>query len=343
MNRVTACVIAHLLLFSVPQFSSANSPWASEPSDVESKGKPMQYADLPFEVTSFGAASAGGKVYLYGGHTGDAHSYSIDEQSNQMLALDLADSHAKWEVVGKGDRLQGLAFVPYKSNVIVIGGFTAMNEDGEEQDLHSQTRVRMFNTSSASWSELPPLPEGRSSHDAAILDGTIYVVGGWTMAGDKETVWHTTALKLNLEDNEPRWQEIAQPPFERRALSVVAHEDRIFVIGGMNHRGGPTKEVQIYDPKANTWTQGPEIAGQGSMAGFGAASWSVNGKLIVSSYEGDILRLNEDEDGWDKLGSMSESRFFHRLVPIGQDGLVAVGGANMESGKFLNLEVLQLR
>lgn len=300
----------------------------------------LTFADLPFEVTSFGAARVGGTAYVYGGHNGDAHSYSTEEQSNQLLSLDLEDPSADWKVAAEGDRLQGLAMVPYKSSVIILGGFSAKNDKGEEHDLHSQSRVRMFDAVAKQWKDLPPLPAGRSSHDAAILDGTIYVVGGWTMAGEKDTVWHTTALKLNVEAEAPAWEEIATPPFERRALATVAHDGKIFVVGGMDKNGGPTKDVQVYDPKANKWTEGPDLIGKGRMAGFGAAGWSVGGQLVISTYEGDILIL--DGKTWKTLGKSEDSRFFHRLIPIGNNKLVAVGGANMESGKFLNLEILAI-
>jgi hypothetical protein len=187
---------------------------------------------------------------------------------------------------------------------------------------------------------LPSLPKGRSSHDAAIISDTIYVVGGWAMAGEEETEWHTDALRLDLSAAVPQWQEIAQPPFERRALATVAHRNRLYVIGGMDKTTGPTREVAVYDPDSNTWSSGPDLIGMGQMAGFGASGWSVGGKLIVSTYEGDLLCLAQDGNSWDSIGKSKDSRFFHRLVPLDSSRLIAVGGANMESGKFLNLEVL---
>jgi len=52
------------------------------------------FDELPFEITSFGAARVGDMAYVYGGHTGDAHQYPEAEQSHPLLGLDLtkADS-----------------------------------------------------------------------------------------------------------------------------------------------------------------------------------------------------------------------------------------------------------
>ena len=74
------------------------------------------------------------------------------------------------EVLEKG---WGLAMVAHQDQLILLGGFTAMNKPGEDHDLRSQTAVRAFDTSTQEWSELPTLPAGRSSHDAAILDGVM--------------------------------------------------------------------------------------------------------------------------------------------------------------------------
>ena len=86
---------------------------------------PSGLAELPEELTSFGAAIANNKLFVYGGHTGDAHSYSIEEQSDRFWCLDMADKDAQWQSLETGPRLQGLALVSWKNRLIRIGGFTA--------------------------------------------------------------------------------------------------------------------------------------------------------------------------------------------------------------------------
>ncbi len=300
------------------------------------------FAALPYGVTSFGAARVGDGIYVYGGHTGSAHTYSANEQSNELLKLDLNQPRVKWHVVSKGRRLQGLALVAHGSKLFSIGGFQAKNDEGEEHDLHSQPLVTAYDTETGKWSELPPLPAGRSSHDAAVLEDTIYVVGGWDMnsvkSGDEvetETKWHTSALSLDLAQDNPQWRELPPPPFQRRALSVAAHAGKIFVIGGMQREGGPTRDVAVYDPANQAWLEGPALLGDNDMVGFGASAWSIDGQLVVSCYNGDLQLLSSDGSAWRRLGKTQEARFFHRLLPLDTHQLISVGGANMESGKFL--------
>ena len=163
------------------------------------------------------------------------------------------------------------------------------------------------------------------------------------MDGVKETQWHATALALDLSQAEPQWQEIAAPPFHRRALAVVAHAGKIYAIGGMNEEGGPTREVAVFDPKTNAWSEGPELVGEENMEGFGAAAWSIDGKLVATSYSGNIQQLNSAGTQWDVVGQTKDARFFNRLLPFGQHSLVSVGGANMEKNeKYLAPELIEV-
>jgi N-acetylneuraminic acid mutarotase len=299
-------------------------------------------APLPVAVTSFGAARLGDSIYLYGGHTGDAHAYWDQSQSNGLWKLQLNPPATEWKQIATGDRLQGLAMVAHDQRLIMIGGFQAMNAEGEPQDLHSRDTVRAFDPATGQWSELPSLPESRSSHDAAIVGDTIYVVGGWKLDGDNETVWHKTAWSLDLSADQPQWKAIAAPPFRRRALATVAHQGKVFVIGGMNAEGGPTRDVAVFDPQSNAWSEVEPIAGESPMAGFGASAWSIDGQLVVTTYEGSLQIWDEAKQSWRQVGETDDARFFHRLLPLDQGRLVSVGGANMESGKFLTPEIISL-
>ena len=289
-------------------------------------------------MTSFGAAILDGKLYAYGGHTGNAHSYSTAEQSGRLWALDLAAGEdGRWEKVLEGPKLQGLALVAHAGKLIRIGGFTAVNDVGEEHDLRSQTSVAAFDPSSGTWSDLPSLPEPRSSFDAAVLDDRVYVFGGWKLAGDSdESHWHTSAWSLDLSDPASDWQSLAPMPVQRRALAVAAHDQKLFLIGGMNADGGPTTEVLIYDPANDSWAPGPSLPGEG-MAGFGSAAFATGGALYVSVYDGHIFVLADEGQSWKTVAKLESGRFFHRMLPVSDDELIILGGANMQVGKFTEI------
>ena len=56
----------------------------------------VKYPDLPAAFSSFGAAVADDYVYVYGGHTGKAHSYSVETTQGEFRRLSLKKPE-KWE------------------------------------------------------------------------------------------------------------------------------------------------------------------------------------------------------------------------------------------------------
>jgi len=298
-------------------------------------------ATVPREVTSFGAAILNDHVYMYGGHTGGAHSYSTAEQSNSLSSLNLKTGD--WNELATGPRLQGLAMVAYAGKLFRIGGFTAMNAEGEDHDLHSQTAVAQFDPATKEWKQLPPLPEPRSSHDAAVLGHTIYVVGGWSLHGETDSTWHSTAWKLDLGKEMLKWEEMPAPPFQRRALSLAAHQNRLYVIGGMQSDGGPTRRVDVFDPATQKWTTGPELNGSKGLTGFGTSAFDTGGQLYVSTIDGTLQRLAADGSKWETCGRTPTARFFHRMLPVDDEHLLILGGANMSIGKFDEVEVISVK
>lgn len=293
--------------------------------------------DLEKGITSFGAAIAGDDLYIYGGHFGAAHHYSTEGQSNELRRISLTHPQPTWETLQSGPKLTGLALVAHAGKLYRVGGFTAKNSgDDSEQQLESQASFAVYDPAAKAWTELAPLPEGRSSHDAAVLDGKIYVVGGW-MLGGESPVWHKTALVCDLNHEKPTWEEIASPSFKRRALSVAAYQGKIYAIGGMQESGGPTTRVDCYDPASREWTTAPSILG-GGMDGFGTSSFANQDSLIVTTMSGSIQRLAADGKSWELVGQMQNPRFFHRELVTSNGDLLIVGGASMETGKVNSFE-----
>jgi hypothetical protein len=311
--------------------TAAKSPSASSDTPL---------APLTPPVTSFGGAVVGGDLYVYGGNLGSAHSYNNHGQNHELRRLHL-NGTGGWETVADGPALQGLSLVAYGNKLYRIGGFTAKNEEGADNDLWSQDSAAVFDIASGKWTDLPNLPEARSSHDAAVLGDTLYVVGGWKLAGHDNRDWHNTAWSLDLKSDKPEWKALPTPPFERRALAIAAHQGKIFVVGGMDNKGGPTTKTSVYDPKTQQWSEGPSIVGE-PMAGFGCSAFANDDALFVSTSDANLQRLSDDGKTWEIVQELPRGRFFHRMLPIDDHHFVSVGGANMKSGKFEEVDVISV-
>lgn len=298
-------------------------------------------ATLNQPVTSFGAAVSGAFLYVYGGHTGAAHSYSHAEQGRSLWRLNVESG--EWNRLADGPPLQGLAMVAHEGLLYRIGGFTAKNEEGADHDLWSQSEVARFDPASGLWTEMPSLPEPRSSFDAAVLGDAIYVIGGWSMQGKADSDWHDTAWKLDLSQSSPQWEALPAPPFRRRALAVAAFDGKLYAIGGMQSEGGPTRRVDVFDAATGQWSRGPEILGDDGMTGFGASAFASGGRLYVSTIRGTLQRLSDDGRSWEMVGETPTPRFFHRMLALNDSQLLVVGGASMQEGKFDAVEILSTR
>lgn len=298
--------------------------------------------DLPQGITSFGGAIVADTLFAYGGNYGSAHAYHRKGQSNDLWSLNLAAPN-EWKKLARGPRLQGLAMVQHKGLLYRVGGFTAKNKEGEDEDLQSQSGVSRYNPQDGSWQDMPALPEPRSSMDAAVVGDVLYVAGGWNMPGrGGDAHWHTTAWSMDLSAKELNWKAIAEPPFVRRALSLAAWNGKLYCIGGMRQEGGPSTEVDVYDPETDSWAKGPALLGSG-MDGFGNSSFASGGSLFASTLSGSLQRLSADGSTWEFVAQMENPRFFHRMLPWRDSKLISVGGGNMKVGKVTELDVVQVQ
>ncbi len=316
------------LTIRIPAFAAAV---AAEPTSGETAKAATDadgYCPLPQPISSFGAAVIGDWLYVYGGHTGRAHAHSRDNLARHFGRINLVEK-SEWQPLPMETPLQGLPLVAHGKYVYRMGGLSALNAAGEEEELRSVAEFARFDTTTQAWERLPDLPESRSSHDAVVVGDKIYVIGGWTLNADDEEEWLTTGLVVDLTEDPLHWERF-DVPNERRALAVGTNDGRIYAVGGISPFGDIDRSLDIYNPATGEWTTGPELPGTG-IDGFGASAWQVNGRLIVSGMNGKIMSLNQDGTAWEQVGSLKLGRFFHRLLSVrGEASLIAVAGASMQ-------------
>jgi N-acetylneuraminic acid mutarotase len=282
------------------------------------------YSPLPQPVSSFGAVACDGWLYVYGGHTVKTHAYSNQSVSGQFHRLNLSD-HKTWEALPGGPPLQGLNLAAWHGKIYRVGGMKPTNKKGQTESLQSVADCACYDPAKRSWSDLPPLPKPRSSHDIVVAGNKLIVVGGWNLSGDSDdAVWMDTTLILDLSAANPKWATVKQP-FQRRALIAAVYEDMVYVIGGFTAEAEASREVDLYDPVMNKWSKGPRLPAPDDN-GFGPAACVLNSKLYVSVADGSLYRLNAAGSGWDKVAATTP-RIVHRLALNGSQ-LLIIGGAS---------------
>jgi hypothetical protein len=271
-------------------------------------------------VASFGAAVHDGWLYVAGGHVGETHVHSLENLSPALVRY-AVDDLARQEVLPAQAALQSVALASDGEHLYRIGGMTARNATGfDDEDLHSLDEVARLDEVTLEWTPAWPLPRGRSSHDAVVYGGQLYVFGGWTLAG-KEKSWCEDGLALDLKAEAPAWRSLEQP-FQRRALAVAAAGGRIYCLGGMTPAGETSKQVDVLDLQTATWHRGPDLP----CNGFGITAIGHRDQLYLAGSDGVLYGLSADGSAWEPRGALALERIFARLVALAEGRLALAGG-----------------
>ena len=296
-----------------------------------------EFAPLPKAVSSFGAVAIDDAIYVYGGHSGKAHTYSTKDVLGTFHRLN-AKADAQWQEMPGSTHLQGLALVAHQGKIIRIGGMQPHNAEGEPSDNRSVATVERFDPKTNQWEKLPDMPVARSSHDAVVLGDQLFVFGGWQMNGKgNEPVWHDFGLVADLTQKKIEWKKIEQP-FQRRALTAAAFAGKVYIIAGMTSDGELERGTNIYDPAQKTWAKGA-ILPEPRLNGFTPASCVVGDRLYVNAADGKVYRLTAKGDTYEEVGEVKDARYVHRMVSISQGRMVVLGGAS-KKGNVARTEVL---
>jgi hypothetical protein len=79
------------------------------------------------------------------------------------------------------------------------------------------------------------------------------------------------------------------------------------------------------------------------MNSFGMAAWGLGDTVVASGMNGKLYRWQVASDKWEQVAELSTPRFFHQLLPVADNKLVAIAGASPEEGHVATLEVLEVK
>ena len=142
-----------------------------------------------------------------------------------------------------------------------------------------------LDTQTGKWTELKPVPGPAGRVDASALGvaEVVYLVGGFTVAGQgQETAVRSLEM---LMPSRGIWYRGQDMPIALDNTVVGAYRDRfIYTIGGRS-QGKPVENVELYDAEKDSWSEATPMAGP---AVFGHAGGIVDDTIIYV----DGARLN---------------------------------------------------
>lgn len=134
--------------------------------------------------------------------------------------------------------------------IYVVGGFEQSNSWKIWQSSVS-TKVEVYDPVTNRWASRPDLPIGLHHAGAAVLDGALYVVGGFTVSDD--TLWNPSDRVFRFNPADDTWTEQAPLPTARGGLAVTTLQGKLYAVSGYDGQRNPAA-VEVYDPARDQWT-----------------------------------------------------------------------------------------
>ncbi|MGH7495551.1 MAG: Kelch repeat-containing protein [bacterium] len=188
------------------------------------------------------------------------------------------------------------------------------------------------------WFTRGPLPTARQEMPLALLDGKIYVPGGFARNGNG------VALVEVFEPAANRWSTIADLPAALNHLTIVAVDGRLLVVGGYTGSSFTSQgRVYEYDFQGHLWNRKevmPTVRGALVAMAYNHKIYAIGGANGANA-----LRVNEAydpaTDTWESLAPMPTARE-HLAAAVIDSLIYVVGGRNQNAfGQLTNSSKLE--
>jgi N-acetylneuraminic acid mutarotase len=220
-----------------------------------------------------------------------------------------------------------------RDKIYIVGGFERPSLDNV-MNLAVTSSLEEYDPSTDRWTSKTPMPVGLHHVGIGVAGGRLYVIGGYRRSG--LTVWGPVATVYAYDPATDSWVERAPMPTARGALSVTAHEGKLYAIGGYD-RTANSVAVEAYDPVRNLWvSRAPLPTGRDHLAAA-----TVAGKIyaIGGRVDGDYHRnLSVTEvydpatDSWARVADLPTARSGIAAAEV--DGRIYVFGGEGGDGTF---------
>ena len=200
---------------------------------------------MPTGRRSLAAVAVAGKVYTIGGINKDENNSGAVEAYDpicgawtQVASLPMARSfHTATVVEGK---------------IYVLGGDRVGRDDDDENE--TSDRVDVYDPAADSWQQIAAMPTAKVCHTASILDGKIYVTGGYDADGGGDTDC--------CEAYDPvtnTWTTLASLSEVRGHHASAVVNGKLCVFGGWSSEQRQTNLVEVYSPASNSWARAADL------------------------------------------------------------------------------------
>ena len=194
-------------------------------------------APMPQAALGGKAAVVDGKIYVIGG----AVNYEYNPLTNNWT------TKAPMPIPRTG-----FGMAVYQSKIYTFGGLSWLNP--ENPTFYNVTEV--YNPLTDSWQNKASVPTNRYDLEANAVNGTIYLISGYTGAE-----YSTVDLNQAYNIANDSWTTKAPLPYTVEGYASAVSDNRIYIFGGQDQNLPKTNELnlnttQIYNPGTDSWALG---------------------------------------------------------------------------------------
>uniref|UniRef100_A0A671DRA7 Kelch like family member 32 n=1 Tax=Rhinolophus ferrumequinum TaxID=59479 RepID=A0A671DRA7_RHIFE len=210
---------------------------------------------------------------------------------------------------------------------------------GKKREVCKVKELRYFNpvdqenaliAAIANWSELAPMPVGRSHHCVAVMGDFLFVAGGEVEHASGRTCAVRTACRYDPRSNS--WAEIAPMKNCREHFVLGAMDEYLYAVGGRNELRQVLPTVERYCPKKNKWTFVQSFDRSLSChAGYVADGllWISGGVTNTAQYQNRLMVYEPNQNKWISRSPMLQRRVYHSMAAVRRK-LYVLGGNDLD-------------
>jgi N-acetylneuraminic acid mutarotase len=180
-------------------------------------------------------------------------------------------------------------------------------------------------TALAQWTFKTPMPTGRGFTSGTIVDGKIYMIGGFPTHNSV-----TTANEM-YDPATDTWTSMTSMPEGRCANAICTYDGKIYVFGGVSPDpyASAKNNVYLYDPQTDTWTQKANMPNANAFCGIAVVNdtiYLIGGMLNYAAPPDSTLMVYYPlTDTWEEKTPMPTARGMLSACTL--DGKIyAIGG-----------------
>lgn len=271
--------------------------------------------------SSLASAEAGGIIYAFGGVN-----YDINTTNGWLATVEAYDPVANsWTTkASMPTARQGLSAAAVGDVIYAMGGDNVAT-CGSCNGFNTLATVEAYNRLTNTWSAKASMGLARQRFGAAVVNGTVYAIGGLVTDNSIVPAWvKSTATVEAYNPTTNTWTAKTSMGNVRNDLRVVVLNGIIYAIAGRRD-AFPTEllSVEAYDPVANSWTPKASLP-----AGNPVSSAAVvNGVIYVIRDYGEALTYNPVLNSWTVKTSMYRSFYeFNRAASVVNLTIYTMGG-----------------